>query len=94
MAPPLGLLPDAKYLEQTVELEPGGLLVLYSDGVTEARNPDKQLYGEERLFDLLAGLRGLSAAAAGLRILSAAEKFMGEERTADDISLIVLKRSS
>ena len=94
VAPPLGLLSDATYREQSLEVERGGLVVLYSDGITEARSEDQQLFGEERLFKLLSGLGGLSAAAAGLRVLSEVERFMGEERTADDISLIVLKRLS
>lgn len=94
VAPPLGLLQDAAYREQSLEVEPGELLILYSDGVTEARNADKDLYGEERLLELLAGLRGMSAPAAGLRILSEVERFMGEERSSDDISMIVIKRLS
>ncbi len=92
VAPLLGVLPEAKYVEQEVLLGPGDLLVAYSDGVTEAMDKDEQFYGEERLADLLPGLKGLSAREAGRRLLASVDTFIGEERPSDDLSLILLKR--
>jgi hypothetical protein len=53
---PLGLFPGTVYDEVEFVLEPGETCMLYTDGLTEARNKDGELYGEERLSKLLAGL--------------------------------------
>lgn len=50
---PLGLLPQNRYRDSTITLEPGDLLTLYTDGITEALNPDSEEYGGERLCGLL-----------------------------------------
>jgi sigma-B regulation protein RsbU (phosphoserine phosphatase) len=92
VAPPLGILPDARYEEQVLAGEPGSLLLVYSDGVTEARDRSGAFFGEDRLQDLLPRLRGMTAQAAGRRIVDVVESFVGEERLSDDLSLIVLKR--
>src|SRR4029077_6496689 len=52
---PVGLIPDAGYVASRVMLEPGDTLVLYSDGVTEATDPDEQMFGISRLRELLLG---------------------------------------
>ena len=46
----------APYREQTLQLQPGDMLFLYTDGVTEAINSDEELYGEERLLEVLSGI--------------------------------------
>ena len=63
------------------------------DGLTEAGNEEGDLFGEERLQELLPELRSLSAEAAGSRLLAAADRFIGEARLSDDLSLVLLKRS-
>jgi sigma-B regulation protein RsbU (phosphoserine phosphatase) len=88
----LGALPDSVYAEQRIEIEPGELLLIYSDGLTEARNEGGEFFGEERLLALLPGLRTLSVADAGSRLLAEVESFVGEERYSDDLSLALLKR--
>jgi serine phosphatase RsbU (regulator of sigma subunit) len=52
--PPLGLLPGASYVRGEACLGPGDLLVIYSDGITEAVDPDDEMYGRERLADVCA----------------------------------------
>ena len=94
VAPPLGALPDAVYAEQRVEIEPGGLLVVYSDGLTEARNDKGEFFGEERLSAMLPELRGLTASELGSRLLAEVESFVGDERFSDDLSLALLMRLS
>ena len=44
---PVGLVPEAEYVASEVELQPNDTLVLFSDGVTEATDPDDQMFGEE-----------------------------------------------
>lgn len=92
VATPLGILPDAEYVEQELRMDPGSLCLVYSDGVTEAEAGERDMYGEERLEALLPSLRGLDAEAAGRRILADVEAFVGEERLSDDLSLILLRR--
>ncbi|MFR9728340.1 PP2C family protein-serine/threonine phosphatase [Saccharopolyspora sp. MS10] len=59
----VGALGQARFTEVEVVLEPGGTMVLYTDGVTEARNPAGEFYGTDRLLRLLRECRGLPAAA-------------------------------
>ncbi len=91
-APALGLTPDAAYTEQSITLAEGDLLLVYSDGLTEARNEAGDFFGPHRLAKLLPLLRGMSAEAAGRRLLAALERFVGEARPSDDLSLVLLKR--
>jgi sigma-B regulation protein RsbU (phosphoserine phosphatase) len=93
VALPIGMMPDSVYVEQRLELERGAFVLLYSDGLTEARNSDGAFFGEERLFDMLPGLGGLPAAAVGERIVEEVERFIGEEKASDDLSMIVLRRT-
>ncbi len=90
--PALGLGPEAEYQEVQLELQPGEALVVYSDGVTEARNGAGEFFGEKRLFRLLSDVSGKNAVAVGETIIQAVEQFVGEAKRADDLSLIVLKR--
>ena len=52
---PVGLLPGAHYVAACIQLQPGDTLVLFSDGVTEAMDPEEQLFGTSRLREVLAG---------------------------------------
>jgi hypothetical protein len=93
VAPLLGVLPEARFAEQEVDLSEGDLLVAYSDGLTEAMNASADFFGEERLLDLVPSLAGLGAKEAGRRLISAVDAFIGEERPSDDLSLILLRRT-
>jgi sigma-B regulation protein RsbU (phosphoserine phosphatase) len=92
VAPLLGVLPEARFAEQEVNLAEGDLLVAYSDGLTEAMNRSEDFFGEERLLALVPALAGLAAKEAGRRLISAVDAFIGEERPSDDFSLILLRR--
>lgn len=89
---PLGIFPEAAYREVSVEVPPGATLLLYSDGLTEAFNDSEEFFGEERLLALLPKLAGVSAEAAGKRIVREVQEFLGGERPGDDLSLAVLRR--
>lgn len=90
----LGISADANYGEQQIELAKGDLLLIYSDGVTEARNTDGEFFGEQRLRDLLPALAGLSPKQTGAKLLAEVDRFVGDARANDDLSLVVLKRVS
>jgi len=89
---PLGMFPGATYTEEALDLAPGDLLLAYSDGLSEARNERGEEYGVERLRGLLAELRGLPPEDIGGRILKDVDRFLGDARPEDDLSLVVVTR--
>ncbi len=91
-APALGLMKNAPYSEQYADLQPGDLMLLYSDGLTEARDEQDAFFGHQRLLDLLPTLRGLSAETVGRRLLDAVDSFSGDAPPSDDLSMIVVRR--
>ena len=91
-SPALGIHPEASYRDQSIELKPDELLLVYSDGLTEARNEQGEFFGDQRLHRLLAELKGLSAEAVGVRLMTEVNDFIGDARLSDDLSLLVLKR--
>ena len=88
----LGILPGAKGEEHEVVLAPGDLLVLYTDGVTEATDSEGSMFGEARLHDMVAGLGSATAQEVIAAILDAVRSFAGEAPQADDLTLVVLRR--
>jgi len=88
----LGMMAGASYREQHQDVQPGEMLIAYSDGLTEALNAAGEFYGEDRLRAVFAGLAPLSALQAGERILESVDAFIGTTRPYDDLSLIILKR--
>lgn len=88
----LGVLPEAVGVEQQIELRPGESLVVYSDGLSEARNEAGEFFGDERILALLAACAQSSANQIGSRLLAEVDRFVGEARAHDDLSMIVLKR--
>jgi sigma-B regulation protein RsbU (phosphoserine phosphatase) len=93
---PLGALVDSRYREDVIRLKPGDVLVIFTDGVTEALNPSREFYDQQRLEDLLsaADLSALSAAAIKELIVEDVRAFTGNMRQADDMTLVVIKSES
>jgi sigma-B regulation protein RsbU (phosphoserine phosphatase) len=89
---PLGIKPDAEYREGRTQLQQGDVLVIYSDGVTEAVSPTGEEFGATRLYEVVS--RNIEASAAGIRdrIESSLTKFAQGTSAADDITLVIVKR--
>jgi phosphoserine phosphatase RsbU/P len=89
---PLGIMANADFREGKTRLHPGDVLVIYSDGVSEAVNPKGEEFGPTRLYETVS--RNLDASAAGIRdrIESALTKFCQGTPAADDITLVICKR--
>lgn len=91
---PLGLEFDISgFIAQAeVELHPGDLAVLYTDGVTEAFNCQNQPYGLERLRQVLQENRGHSAAEIQRIVVEDLLNYVGEQKVHDDITLLIIKQ--
>lgn len=87
---PIGLMEDAAYEEDGVALEPGEVLVLYSDGVTEAENAAGEQFDEERLKQALSELAGQGSRAILDGIVARVAEFRGEAEQTDDITIVVV----
>jgi len=89
---PLGIMPFAQYDLGSAQLNPGDVLVIYSDGVSEANNLAEDEFGMERLEQVVA--QNVSQTATGLRdkVESALSNFTGTAAPNDDITLVIVKR--
>jgi sigma-B regulation protein RsbU (phosphoserine phosphatase) len=88
---PLGLFPDVSYDELIVATEPGDVVLFVSDGILDAENAQGEMYGQERLADLLCSRREQPALEIADAILSDVARFQGEQDRFDDETIIVLK---
>src|SRR5262249_35841439 len=88
----LGVQEDPRAAERSLSLEPGDRLVLYTDGVTEAANHRRDMFGEERLVSTLRALPpDLDANAVAQRIMEAVRHFCGENEPGDDMTIVVVR---
>jgi len=90
--PALGIVPKTPFTEQKVRLRKGDLLLVYSDGLTEARNEQGVFFGEPRLSDRLQENAGLSASQMGEKLVGAVDRFLGKARASDDLSIVIIKK--
>jgi sigma-B regulation protein RsbU (phosphoserine phosphatase) len=88
---PVGLVPEAEYTALKIKLEPGDTLVLFSDGVTEAMDPDEQMFGVPRLRELLTGRTECPLDQLEKCILEAVENFARGASQADDLTLLIVR---
>ncbi|MCU0544380.1 MAG: PP2C family protein-serine/threonine phosphatase [Oscillatoriaceae cyanobacterium Prado104] len=91
---PIGLDADiADFVAETiVQLHSGDVVVLYTDGITEAENMDKVLYGLERLIEAIQINRWRSASEIRHAVIDDVRSHIGEQKVFDDITLLVLKQ--
>lgn len=91
---PLGLLPDISYDRAVLKPDVGDLVVLYTDGVSEALNEAGEELGREGLMSIARGLDPSSAGPFGTQLAAALRRFRGSAEPTDDETLIVLERVS
>ena len=89
--PVVGLLPSFPYTQATVELQPGDVLVAFTDGISEAMNASDQEWGEDQLIECVWRAAGCDARQALAQILAGADEFAAGAKQHDDMTLIVLK---
>ncbi|HKQ97526.1 MAG TPA: PP2C family protein-serine/threonine phosphatase, partial [Candidatus Polarisedimenticolia bacterium] len=89
---PLGMFPESTWTVTRLDLDPGDLLVVYSDGLVEARNADDEEFGFERLTRLAPRLREAAPPDAGRLLLEEVDRFLGNIRPQDDLSVVLVRR--
>lgn len=90
--PPLGVLDDGKWDEKDVTFQSGEMLVLYTDGVTDACDMEGQFYGAKRLTALVEGQKGKSAKSVHDAIFADLDSYVNGELQFDDTAVIIAKR--
>ena len=85
----LGIFPDNQYEQAEMSLTAGDRLLFYTDGITEARNPEGDEYGEDRLAEAALAVRGGSADAIKDAVLTNVNAFTNG-KFEDDATLIVV----
>src|SRR5215813_9539678 len=88
---PVGLVPEAEFVTSTLQLEADDTLVLFSDGVTEAMDPEEELYGVGRLRAVLQGKTQLALDEIQKSVLESVENFARGARQADDLTILVVR---
>jgi sigma-B regulation protein RsbU (phosphoserine phosphatase) len=88
--PPLGLLEGSEFISKPFQLEIGDVLIMYTDGITEAENPERELWGQNRLESLLRSCRGDTPAQIVKRILDEMSAFANGLSQRDDVTLMVI----
>jgi serine phosphatase RsbU (regulator of sigma subunit) len=82
---------EAVLAEHTRPLLPGDVIVLYTDGITEAMDPSGELFGDAALARVLAGQRDRDAAGIRERVVRDVRAFVGDAEPHDDMTMVVLK---
>jgi sigma-B regulation protein RsbU (phosphoserine phosphatase) len=88
----VGAFPIARYLEKTVALEHGDLLVAYTDGVTEPENVYGEMFGEDRLKDMLIKYSGVDSSELIARTMESVVQWTGSSELQDDMTMVVARR--
>lgn len=89
---PIGILPDLNYEKQSMTMNNGEVLFLYTDGLTEAENCNKELFGEERLLDMLTTIvPSTNTQSIVGHVLESVEEHVQEAMQSDDLTMLVVK---
>ncbi|HOE13084.1 MAG TPA: SpoIIE family protein phosphatase [bacterium] len=91
---PLKLVESDEYDEQTVQIEPGDRIILFTDGIVEMRNADGELFGYDRLIDVICRNSQGSAQDLVDAIIRELEEFCAQRPYKDDVTLLVLHRKT
>jgi sigma-B regulation protein RsbU (phosphoserine phosphatase) len=91
--PAVGLMPDITFKAQEIQLEPGDLLVGYTDGVTDARSPEGEVYSRDRLQSLLT--QPIQSASETIeRVKTNLFEFIDKAARSDDVTMLAVQRAT
>jgi sigma-B regulation protein RsbU (phosphoserine phosphatase) len=87
----LGILPSGNVSSETIPLEAGATIVLYTDGVSEAFDPNQDLFGEDRLLAQLQASSGQGARETTMGVLDAVRRYAAGAKQSDDITILTVR---
>lgn len=88
----LGIIPQLRFEQRSLVLQPGEVVLFYTDGVTEAMDPQRELFGEERLIEVLRQHNQQSPQKIIEAVLEAINGFINGQNQSDDITMVVVQR--
>ncbi len=88
----IGVIPEADYADESIDMQPGDMMVIYSDGVTDVVNSLDEPFGEDCLLDILMDAKGQTADELVTMVKAAVEDHAGGEPAFDDVTLVIVKR--
>jgi sigma-B regulation protein RsbU (phosphoserine phosphatase) len=88
---PLGILEDANYEETRLQLQPGDKVVFYTDGIVEAMNEQEEIFGFERLQEVIKASQAEKSESLMNEIITSVKDFTGRAPQHDDLTVIVVK---
>jgi sigma-B regulation protein RsbU (phosphoserine phosphatase) len=88
-----GVFEDSKYEQETVEMQPGGLMFMYTDGLSEALSPNGEEFGEERIEEVLAGSKQLPVKEISDEVVRRVKRWCKNVPLHDDLTFVVMKVS-
>ncbi len=91
---PLGMMEEFSFEHDVVAIAPGDTIVMYSDGIPEAMNEQEDFFGEEQLASLLAKHHALTTAGLMEKIIEEVKTFTGTTPQSDDMTIVVVRRTS
>jgi serine phosphatase RsbU (regulator of sigma subunit) len=90
---PLGMAPDVKYPDHELKLQPGNIIIFYTDGIIEAENGAEEMYGTERLINLVADIDSVASAEDVIQvILQDVFSFIGSVQQYDDMTVVAVRK--
>ena len=87
----VGCIEDYNYKENSFEVKNGDIIVFYTDGIIECENKNRELFGTQRLLDIVYENKDLSAKELKEKILEGIENFREDYEQTDDITFVILK---
>jgi len=91
---PLGMMDTATFEEESLNLSAGDTVIMYSDGVSEAMNADEDMFGEQRIAEVISSHRNASPSELIDHIVAAVKGFVSNHPQTDDITVVALSRNS
>lgn len=88
----LGFVEDVSFEQESISFEKGDILVVYSDGITEAMNENEEEFGEDRLVEVVTANRENSAIGIIENVMNEANRHAGSMPQMDDMTIVVIKR--
>lgn len=88
---PLGIYPDKKYKDSTIHIKPGDSIILYTDGLIELQNEKKEIFGIDKLYDLLKSLSNFAPWNMITHMDNELENYKGKAKQIDDITVMAIR---